>query len=240
MDDLEDHCPSPNNADISAEIISRSEIMDGRAYDEAYEFWHREWSRAIDQQCLNGLSVAISDKFVYADEVLVLRDGSRIAALALINHLDVSLAAHGNLAYFKVMPAEAKEFLRQNRIKKVIVSGYNIVAQEYRRTLIGRTAISVALPGIVVGLFEQRPEFDMCMGMPLTSCGNHRTLERLGMKPLHERTITIHDVHAKFMYVMRDEVDLGEFEQDIRALLRQPATGSSARGVSKTYGRIAS
>ncbi|MFZ5895008.1 MAG: hypothetical protein ACOY0T_28370 [Myxococcota bacterium] len=241
MEDGEDHCTSAADVRITVQIISRSEIVDGRAYDEAYEFWRREWSKAIEQQSLNGLSVAVSDKFVYADEVLVVRDGAQIAALALINHLDVSLAAHGNLAYFKVMPAQAQAFLRDNRIKKVIASGYNIVARQYRRSVIGKkTPLSVALPGIVIALFDQRPGFDMCMGMPLTSCGNHRTLERLGMKPLHDQTFTIHDVHAKFMYVVRGEVELGEFDEDIRSLARQVTTGPQLCSAVRTCGRIAS
>src|SRR4030095_10626957 len=144
------------------------------------------------------------------------------------NHLDLNLAADNHLSYLKAMPEEARDFLRRGSLRNVIPSGDNIVNRNYRRTRIGRTLISVALPGAVIALFERRPELDLCIGMPLVACANHRTLERLGMKDMHRGNITIHNVQAKFMHVTRDAIDLGEYGDDIRAVMSPYLTASGS------------
>lgn len=205
---------------IIMELIDQKKNVDRVAYDQAYEFWQTEWSTAICDLGLEGLSVNISDKFLGADEILVLREGRNIAGLALINHLDLNFAAYKDASYLKAMPNEGRAFIFNNEFKKIMTSGYNIVSKKYRRAVVGGKLLSVVLPGAAIALFEMRPEFDLFMGMPLIPSGNHRTLTRLGMKDVPGENITIHNVQAKFMYLTRDAVDFGKYDEGIRSLFQ--------------------
>lgn len=204
---------------LSAQLIQRKKKIDKESYDEAHAFWKAEWNVAFAEQGLHGITANDSDKFVYADEVVVFREGGNIAALALINHIDLDFNAYKDLAYLKAMPNDGWEFIRRNCIKKIMTSGYNIVNKEYRRARVGNTLLSIVIPGYVIALFERRPDFDLCMGMPLTSLGNHKTLTRLGMRDMHEGTFNIHGVEAKFLHITRDMIDLGPYREDIQSLL---------------------
>lgn len=207
---------------LSTKLLDKKKQMDRGLYDKAYEFWQAEWSVAIRDLSLDGLCVNISDKFVSADEILVLQEGQNIAALALINHIDLNFAAYKDISYLKTLPNEAMEFIFNSGIKTIMTSGYNIVGKQYRRTTVGGLFLSVALPGAAIVLFEKRPEFDLLMGMPLIASGNHRTLSRLGMKDMPGGPITIHNVKAQFMYMTRDEIcsgiDFGKYDEGIRSL----------------------
>ncbi|MBD2533629.1 hypothetical protein H6G97_30395 [Nostoc flagelliforme FACHB-838] len=207
---------------VSMELLDKKKQVDKLAYDNAYEFWQTEWSIAISDLGLEGLSVNISDKFVSADEILVLREGGNIVALALINHIDLNFAAYKDISYLKTLPDDAMAFIFNNGIKKIMTSGYNIVCRKYRRAMIRGLFLSVALPGAAIALFEMRSEFDLFMGMPLIASGNQRTLARLGMKDMPGGSITIHNVKAQFMYMTRDDVRLGKhfgkYDESIRSL----------------------
>lgn len=215
---------------FSAQLIQRKKIVDKASYDEAHAFWKAEWNIAFAEQGLHGITANDSDKFVYADEVVVFRDGDTIAALALISHLNLHFNAYKDLAYLKVMPEQGWRFIDQMGAKKIMTSGYNIVNKEYRRARVGSTLLSIAIPGYVLALFEQRPDFDLCMGMPLTSLGNHKTLTRLGMRDMHEEVFHIHGVGAKFLYITQQMIDLGPYRRDITALL-DPAPAFAAEHV---------
>lgn len=204
---------------LTAQLIQKKKNLDKASYDEAHAFWKAEWNIAFAEQGLHGITANDSDKFVYADEIVVFRDGDTIAALALISHLNLHFNAYKDLAYLKVMPPEGWRFIEQTGAKKIMTSGYNIVNKEYRRARIGSTLLSIAIPGYVLALFEQRPEFDLCMGMPLTSLGNHKTLTRLGMRDMHEEVFYIHGVGAKFLYTTHAMIDLGPYRRDIVSLL---------------------
>lgn len=203
---------------LTAELLSRQRQLNSALYDEAYAFWKAEWITAFSEQGLTGITASNSDKFVNADELLIFREGSEIVALALINHIDLSLSAYRDIAYLQTLPHDAWELLRERGVKKILTSGYNVVKKEYRRAMVGSTLISIALPGYVIALFEERTEFDLCMGMPLVAMGNHKILSRLGMRDMHRGLLNVHDVDAKFMYLTRDIVDLGKYRPDIKAL----------------------
>ena len=208
---------------ITMELIDQKKKVDRVAYDQVYRFWQTEWSKAICELGLTGLSVNISDKFLSADEILVLRDDRNIAAVALINHLDLNFAAYKDISYLKAMPDEGMTFILNNGFKKIMTSGYNIVTKRYRRVAIKGILLSLVLPGAAIALFEMRPEFDLVMGMPLIPSGNHRTLTRLGMRDIPGGNITIHDVQAKFMYITRDVIDFGQYDAGIRSLFHHHA-----------------
>lgn len=207
---------------VSMELLDKKKQVDRVAYNNAYNFWRTEWSTAISDLGLEGLSVNISDKFISADEILVLREGQNIAALALINHIDLNFAAYKDISYLKALPDEAMAFIFNNGIKTIMTSGYNIVGRQYRRAMVGGLFLSVVLPGAAIVLFEKRPEFDLLMGMPLIASGNYRTLARLGMKDMPGGSITIHNVKAQFMYMTRDDIcfgkDFGKYDEGIRSL----------------------
>lgn len=206
---------------VSMQLIDKKKQVNKVEYDRAYAFWQEEWRLAIRDLGLEGLSVNISDKFVAADEILVLCEGQNIAALALINHLDLNFAAYKDISYLKAMPEDAMAFILSRGIKTIMVSSYNIVGRMYRRLTVGGTLFSVALPGAAIVLFEHRPEFDLCMGMPLLASGNHRTLTRLGMKDMPGGAITIHNVKAQFMYITRSDITLGKYDESIRSLFHR-------------------
>ena len=212
---------------VSMELLDKKKQVDRLAYNNAYEFWQQEWITAINDLSLEGLSVNISDKFISADEILVLREGQNIAALALINHIDLNFAAYRDISYLKTLPDEAMAFIFNNGFKTIMTSSYNIVARHYRRAMVGGLFLSVALPGAAIALYEKRPEFDLLMGMPLIASGNHRTLARLGMKDMPGGLITIHNVKAQFVYMTRDDVcfgkDFGKYDKGIRSLFPDSA-----------------
>lgn len=208
---------------ITMELIDQKKKVDRVAYDQVYKFWQTEWSTAICDLGLEGLSVNISDKFLGADEILVLREGRNIAAVALINHLDLNFAAYKDVSYLKAMPDEGMAFIFNNGFKKIMTSGYNIVSRKYRRAVVGGILLSVVLPGAAIALFEMRPEFDLFMGMPLIPSGNHRTLTRLGMKDIPGGNITIHNVQAKFMCITRNAINFGKYDEGIRSLFHRNA-----------------
>jgi hypothetical protein len=203
---------------VTLQLLDKYKPIHRIAYNEAYEFWQAEWHIAIEELGLEGLSVKISDKFIAADEVLVLREGQNIAALALINYFNFNLTAYRELSYFKVMTQESKDFIHRQGYKKIMTSTYNIVGQKYRRVKLGNTILAIALPAAALKIFEYQPDLDLCLGMPLISSANHRTLSRLGMTNLPGGLITIHNIQAQFMYVNQGEVNLGKYDAGISSL----------------------
>jgi hypothetical protein len=208
---------------VSMELLDKKKQVDRAAYDNAYAFWQAEWGIAHCDLGMEGVSVNISDKFVGADEILVLREEQNIAALALINHLDLNFAAYKDISYLKAVPNEAMAFIFDSGFKKIMTSSHNIVGRKYRRAIVGGFLLSVALPGATIAMFEMRPEFDLLMGMPLIASGNQHTLARLGMKDMPGGNTTIHNVKAQFMYMTRNDVRLGKhfdkYDEGIKSLV---------------------
>ncbi len=208
-----------NLLEISLKILCKKKLYQNHEYDEAYEFWRDEWNIAFKEQGLNGITASYSDKFINADEILVFKKGSEIIAIALINHFDLTLKAYRELSYFSVLPMQAWDLINKKKARKIMASGYNLVKKPYRKLKIGKTLISFVMPGTVMALFNNRSEFDMCIGMPLLAAGNHKILARLGMRDMHADVFKVHEVDAKFMYLDRDTFNLGEYEEDINYFL---------------------
>ena len=206
------------NNSVTMQLLDKNKPIHRIAYNEAYEFWQAEWTIAIEELDLEGLSVKISDKFIAADEILVLRQGANIVALGLINYLDFNLAAYKDLSYFKVMTEECMGLIVNNGYKKIMTSTYNIVGKKYRRVKVGNTILAIALPGAALKIFQYQPDLDLCLGMPLIPSANHRTLSRLGMTNMPGGLITIHNVKAQFMYVNQGEVNLGKYDTGVSSL----------------------
>lgn len=206
------------NNSVNMQLLDKNKPIHRIAYNEAYLFWQAEWNIAIEEMGLEGLSVKISDKFIAADEILVLRQGTEIVALALINYLNFNLHAYKDLSYFKVMTEESKAFIFNNGYSKIMTSTYNIVGKQYRRVKVGNTILAIALPGAALKIFEYQPELDLCLGMPLIPSANQRTLSRLGMTNLPGGLITIHNVQAQFMYVNQGKVNLGKYDVGVSSL----------------------
>ena len=204
---------------IQLQLIDKKEPMQRFLYNEAYKFWQAQWTETIEELGLEGLSVKHSDKFLAADKIIVFREGVNIAALGLINYIDLQLLASRFLSYFDVMPEESMAFILSQGYRKVMTSTYNIVAKQYRRIKVGNTVLAIALPGAALKLFQCQSDLDLCLGLPSLASANHRTLSRLGMRNLPGGLISIYNVKAQFMYVKQGEVDLGEYDLSISSLL---------------------
>lgn len=203
---------------VTMQLLDKKKPIHRLAYNEAYQFWQSEWDIAIDEIGLEGLSVKISDKFIAADEILVLREGFHIAAVALINYIDFNLTASRDLSYFKVMPEESMAFILNNGYKKIMTTTYNIVSKKYQKVRVGNTVLSISLIGTALKLFEYQSDFDAFVGMPLILSGNHRTLARMNMNNIPGGLVTIHNVQAQFMYINQGEVNLGKYDAGIKSL----------------------
>jgi hypothetical protein len=203
---------------ITLEVLDKNKRPDKVLYDKSYSFWQTEWSIAIRELGLDGLSVNSSDKFIGADEIIVLKNNQEIAALGLVNYIDLEFAAYKDVSYLKAMPSEAMNYIFQTGLKKLMVSSYNIVTRKFRRIPVGNSLFSVVLPGVALSLFKKQSECNLCIGMPLIPSGNHRTLERFGMKDMPGGTFMIHNVEAKFMCIAHNEVNLGKYNNDIQSL----------------------
>ena len=204
---------------IQLQLIDKKEPMQRFLYNEAYKFWQAQWTEAIDELVFEGLSVKHSDKFLAADKIIVFREGVNIAALGLINYIDLQLLASRFLSYLGVMTEESMAFILSQGYRKVMTSTYNIVAKQYRRIKVGNTVLAIALPGAILKLFQGQSDLDLCLGLPSLASANHRTLSRLGMRNLPGGLISIYNVKAQFMYVKQGEVDLGEYDLSISSLL---------------------
>jgi len=204
---------------IQLQLIDKKEPMERFLYNEAYKFWQAQWAEAIDEFGFEGLSVKHSDKFLAADKIIVFRQGVNIAALGLINYIDLQLLASRFLSYFDVMPEESMTFILNQGHRKVMTSTYNIVAKQYRRIKVGNIVLAIALPGAILKLFQCQSDLDLCLGLPSLASANHRTLSRLGMRNLPGGLISIYNVKAQFMYVNQGEVDLGKYDLSINSLL---------------------
>ncbi len=203
---------------VTMQLLDKNKQIHRIAYNEAYKFWQAEWNIAIEEIGLAGLSVKISDKFIAADEVLVLREGPNIVALGLINYLNFNLDAYKDISYFKVMTEESMAFIVNNGYKKIMTSTYNIVGKKYRRVKVGNMILAIALPGAALKIFEYQPELELCLGMPLLCSANHRTLSRLGMINMPGGLINIHNVQAQFMYINQGQVNLSKYDADVSSL----------------------
>lgn len=203
---------------VTMQLLDKKKAIHRIAYNEAYQFWQSEWNTAIEEIGLEGLSVKISDKFIAADEILVLREGVRIAAVALINYIDFNLTPYRDLSYFKVMSEESINFLLNNGYRRIMTTTYNIVTKKYRRIRVGKTVMSIAIIGAALKLFEYQSDFDVFVGMPLIPSRNHRTLARMSMKNIPGGLVTIHGVQAQFMYVNQGCVNLGKYDANIKSL----------------------
>jgi hypothetical protein len=204
---------------IQLQLIDKKEPMQRFLYNEAYKFWQAQWTETIEELGLEGLSVKHSDKFLTADKIIVFRQGVNIAALGLINYIDLQLLASRFLSYFDVMPEESMTFILNQGHRKVMTSTYNIVAKQYRRIKVGNIVLAIALPGAILKLFQCQSDLDLCLGLPSLASANHRTLSRLGMRNLPGGLISIYNVKAQFMYVNQGEVDLGKYDLSINSLL---------------------
>lgn len=204
---------------IQLQLIDKKEPMQRFLYNEAYKFWQVQWTEAIEELGLEGLSVKHSDKFLAADKIILFAEGGDIAALGLINYIDLQILASRFFSYFGVMTEESMAFILSQGYKKVMTSTYNIVAKKYRRIKVENTVLAIALPGAALKLFQGQSDLDLCLGMPLLPSANHRTLSRLGMRNLPGGLITIHSVQAQFMYVNQGEVNLGKYDWSISSLL---------------------
>ncbi len=207
------------NNSIQLQLIDKKEPMQRFLYNEAYKFWQVQWTEAIEELGLEGLSVKHSDKFLAADKIILFTEGGDIAALGLINYIDLQILASRFLSYLGVMTEESMAFILSQGYKKVMTSTYNIVAKKYRRIKVENTVLAIALPGAALKLFQGQSDLDLCLGMPLLPSANHRTLSRLGMRNLPGGLITIHSVQAQFMYVNQGEVNLGKYDWSISSLL---------------------
>ena len=104
---------------IQLQLIDKKEPMQRFLYNEAYKFWQAQWTETIEELGLEGLSVKHSDKFLAADKIIVFREGVNIAALGLINYIDLQLLASRFLSYLGVMTEESMAFILSQGYRKV-------------------------------------------------------------------------------------------------------------------------
>lgn len=121
-------------------------------YQKLFLFWKKYWQplyKALDSQY--NMS---SDLFVRQSEVTGFIYNNEVIALFCMDTFNVASSAHYEHSYFKAYPTEVIDFLRLNRINRVIVDNQLAVRKEYRGGVLAELLIGLTLKRLQESSFD--------------------------------------------------------------------------------------
>lgn len=171
-------------------------------YHKLFSFWKKSWQPIY--KMLDSHYNMSSDLFTRQSEVTGFFYKSEVIAFFGMDTFNVSCPAHHEHSYFKAYPQEVIEFLRINRIHKVIVDNQLAVKKEYRGGPLAELLIGLTLKRL------QESQFDYILSYTRNSKKTNEMGYKWGWYPI----LKDHHAHGESAdYVLIEKGNLEKYYQ---------------------------